>query len=327
MSRSSPTTWSARRALARASDLVLAHSPAPLAELAALGAVPRRSAVIEHGPLPRSPRPPRCASLAPATGPASSSSSAGSRSTKGSRTCWRRSLALPAGDAAQLTVAGPCPDAQAPGRAAGTRGRAGDPRHAAARPRARTRRSRRCWPRRRRRAAVPPRHHQRQRVARALARPAARRARPGRAGRSPGSGRTPLRRQHPRAGGRPDPAAHGARRGPGRDGGRRTGLPGWTDLAGHRAADHGRDEARCSARRGGPSPGSRSGRHDPADRAAGRSGSPDAPGWSAASPATRSTAVPCSCSSTPWPPRPSASCSGRWRRTATRPRPSACSPV
>ena len=40
----------ARRALVRASDLVLAHSPAALAELAALGAVPRRSAVIEAWP-------------------------------------------------------------------------------------------------------------------------------------------------------------------------------------------------------------------------------------------------------------------------------------
>jgi hypothetical protein len=41
----------ARRALVNASDLVLAHSPSALTELAVLGAVPRRSAVIEHGPL------------------------------------------------------------------------------------------------------------------------------------------------------------------------------------------------------------------------------------------------------------------------------------
>jgi glycosyltransferase involved in cell wall biosynthesis len=42
---------SARRALVRASDLVLAHSPVVLAELATLGAAVRRSAVIPHGPL------------------------------------------------------------------------------------------------------------------------------------------------------------------------------------------------------------------------------------------------------------------------------------
>ncbi len=41
----------ARRALVAASDLVLAHSQSALAELAALGAVARRSAVIDHGPI------------------------------------------------------------------------------------------------------------------------------------------------------------------------------------------------------------------------------------------------------------------------------------
>jgi glycosyltransferase involved in cell wall biosynthesis len=41
---------SARRRLVAACDLVLAHSPAVLAELAELGAVPRRSAVVPHGP-------------------------------------------------------------------------------------------------------------------------------------------------------------------------------------------------------------------------------------------------------------------------------------
>jgi len=41
---------SARRSLVRASDLVLAHSPAVLAELAALGATARRGVVIPHGP-------------------------------------------------------------------------------------------------------------------------------------------------------------------------------------------------------------------------------------------------------------------------------------
>ncbi len=41
----------ARRALVRASDLVLAHAPAALAALADLGAVPSRSVVIRHGPV------------------------------------------------------------------------------------------------------------------------------------------------------------------------------------------------------------------------------------------------------------------------------------
>jgi glycosyltransferase involved in cell wall biosynthesis len=41
----------ARRALVAASDLVLAHSQSTLDELAALGAVPRRNAVIQHGPI------------------------------------------------------------------------------------------------------------------------------------------------------------------------------------------------------------------------------------------------------------------------------------
>jgi glycosyltransferase involved in cell wall biosynthesis len=42
---------SARLALVRASDLVLAHSPSALTELAALGAVARKTAVIELGPM------------------------------------------------------------------------------------------------------------------------------------------------------------------------------------------------------------------------------------------------------------------------------------
>jgi glycosyltransferase involved in cell wall biosynthesis len=41
----------ARRALVAASELVLAHSQSTLTGLAALGAVPRKSAVIPHGPL------------------------------------------------------------------------------------------------------------------------------------------------------------------------------------------------------------------------------------------------------------------------------------
>jgi glycosyltransferase involved in cell wall biosynthesis len=42
---------STRQTLVNATDLVIAHSPSALAELAALGAVARRSAVIQHGPI------------------------------------------------------------------------------------------------------------------------------------------------------------------------------------------------------------------------------------------------------------------------------------
>ncbi len=45
---------SARRDLVRKCDLVLAHSGATLQELAELGAIPNRSAVIPHGPIPSS---------------------------------------------------------------------------------------------------------------------------------------------------------------------------------------------------------------------------------------------------------------------------------
>jgi glycosyltransferase involved in cell wall biosynthesis len=41
----------ARRLLARHADLIIAHSQAALAELAAIGAVPVRSLVVRHGPL------------------------------------------------------------------------------------------------------------------------------------------------------------------------------------------------------------------------------------------------------------------------------------
>jgi glycosyltransferase involved in cell wall biosynthesis len=46
-----PDDVSARRALVRSSELVLAHSYSALSELAALGAVARRSAIIQHGPI------------------------------------------------------------------------------------------------------------------------------------------------------------------------------------------------------------------------------------------------------------------------------------
>lgn len=44
---------SARRALVKACDLVLAHSQSALAELAAFGAVAPKSVIVQHGPMPR----------------------------------------------------------------------------------------------------------------------------------------------------------------------------------------------------------------------------------------------------------------------------------
>ncbi len=102
---------SARRALVRASDLVLVHSQATLDELAALGAVPRRKAVIPHGPI-------------------GSSAAAGSLRTPGADDDRPREflffgrirkykgvddllaafLAMPEDVAAHLTIAGQCDD-------------------------------------------------------------------------------------------------------------------------------------------------------------------------------------------------------------------------
>ena len=50
-----PDEASARRALVKASDLVVAHSQSTLTELATLGATARRSAVIPHGPVTLKP--------------------------------------------------------------------------------------------------------------------------------------------------------------------------------------------------------------------------------------------------------------------------------
>jgi glycosyltransferase involved in cell wall biosynthesis len=117
----------ARRALVWASDLVLAHSPAPLAELAALGAAPRRSAVIEHGPL----RP-----VTPAASLRRPGSGAGPRrflffgrvqQYKGITDLLSAFAALPAGTAAELTVAGPCPDSRLRAELRELAGRAGHP--------------------------------------------------------------------------------------------------------------------------------------------------------------------------------------------------------
>ncbi len=99
----------ARRSLIRQCDLVFAHSPATLDSLAALGAVPRRSLLIRHGPI----RPAAPAKLrTPGTG-------GGAREFlffgkvaeyKGVEGLLAAFADLPAGSNAALTVAGQCDD-------------------------------------------------------------------------------------------------------------------------------------------------------------------------------------------------------------------------
>jgi glycosyltransferase involved in cell wall biosynthesis len=94
----------------RASDLVLAHSPSTLAELAGLGAVARSSAVIQHGPI----LPPR-----PTSSLRHPSADGGPRRIlffgrvqeyKGVEDLLNAFAALPNDVAAHLTVAGQCAD-------------------------------------------------------------------------------------------------------------------------------------------------------------------------------------------------------------------------
>ena len=99
----------ARRALVGASDLVLAHSPAALAALADLGAVPRRSAVIRHGPVAAGPaaalRPPGAGG-----GPRRFLFFGRVQPYKGVEDLLAAFAALPGDVAAQLTMAGQCDD-------------------------------------------------------------------------------------------------------------------------------------------------------------------------------------------------------------------------
>lgn len=100
----------ARRALVAHSDLVLAHSRSALDGLAMLGAVPRQSAVIPHGPL---------APVSPAASLPWPGSRGGPRHIlffgkildyKGVDDLLGAFADLPAGTAATLTVAGQCED-------------------------------------------------------------------------------------------------------------------------------------------------------------------------------------------------------------------------
>jgi glycosyltransferase involved in cell wall biosynthesis len=101
---------SARRALVEASDLVLAHSQSALAELAALGAVPRRSAVIQHGPI--APILPSASLKIPRAGdkPCRFLFFGQVQEYKGVDDLLAAFLAIPDEVAAHLTVAGQCDD-------------------------------------------------------------------------------------------------------------------------------------------------------------------------------------------------------------------------
>jgi glycosyltransferase involved in cell wall biosynthesis len=101
----------ARRALVQACDLVLAHSTSALTGLAALGAAPRHSAVIPHGPL--APVPPAASLRAPGSG------RGGPRRIvffgkildyKGVEDLLAAFAAVPADVPAELIVAGQCDD-------------------------------------------------------------------------------------------------------------------------------------------------------------------------------------------------------------------------
>ena len=100
----------ARRALVATSRLVLAHSPSALAGLAALGAVPSRSAVIPHGPL--APVLPGGSMRAPGTasGPRQVLFFGKILEYKGVEDLLGAFTGLPTGAAIRLVVAGQCDD-------------------------------------------------------------------------------------------------------------------------------------------------------------------------------------------------------------------------
>jgi glycosyltransferase involved in cell wall biosynthesis len=100
----------ARRALVRASDLVLAHSESTLAELSVLGAVPRRYAIIQHGPMVS--RPSSSVLRLPGTpdGPRRFLFFGRIQEYKGVEDLLVAFLAMPDHNRAQLTIAGQCDD-------------------------------------------------------------------------------------------------------------------------------------------------------------------------------------------------------------------------
>lgn len=101
---------SSRRALVEASDLVLAHSQSTLDELAALGAVAHRSAVIRHGPIGPCGRPGPLRVPGADGGPRRFLFFGQVRVYKGVDDLLTAFAAIPGDVAAQLTVAGRCDD-------------------------------------------------------------------------------------------------------------------------------------------------------------------------------------------------------------------------
>jgi len=104
---------SARRALVEASDLVLVHSQSTLDELAALGAVPRRNAVIPHGPIGPSLAAGSLRTPGAGDRPREFLFFGRIREYKGVDDLLAAFLAMPDDIAAHLTIAGECDD---PGR-------------------------------------------------------------------------------------------------------------------------------------------------------------------------------------------------------------------
>lgn len=100
----------ARRTLVAASDLVVAHSPQTLDALAGLGALPRRSAIIPHGPFP--PGQPLQSLRLPGTGhqPRRFLFFGVISEYKGVEDLLAAFASLPCNISAELTVAGQCPD-------------------------------------------------------------------------------------------------------------------------------------------------------------------------------------------------------------------------
>jgi glycosyltransferase involved in cell wall biosynthesis len=100
----------ARRQLVAACDLVLAHSEATLTELAALGAVPRRAAIIPHGPLVPSRSAASLRIPGSGDGPRQFLFFGQVHEYKGVEDLLAAFATLPADVDARLLVAGQCPD-------------------------------------------------------------------------------------------------------------------------------------------------------------------------------------------------------------------------
>ena len=100
----------ARRLLVSRCDVVFAHSPAALAGLSALGAVPRRSVLIRHGPLGPTVPPDSLRAPGAGNGPREFLFFGTVAGYKGVEELLTAFGGLPAGTPARLTVAGRCDD-------------------------------------------------------------------------------------------------------------------------------------------------------------------------------------------------------------------------